>query len=230
VNTHDEMRLLLGCFVLATLDPAERSQLETHLSGCPECRSELASYAGLPGLMSRLSPAEAAGPAPALARPVPALAPPATLLPGVLTAARAERDQERLAARRQQRRWRYGAFGAAGLAAAAAAAAIIAVLPAQSAPSRVLAAAAGVTSTGQVTYTRKPWGTQVRLTLAGLPRTGTFTASTVGRDGAISIAATWSATATGHADVTGATPLAPGALTGLRIITTDGTVLLTAPN
>jgi len=223
VNTHDEMRLLLGCFVLATLDPAERSQLEAHLSGCAECRSELASCAGLPGLMSRLSPAEAAG-------PVPALAPPATLLPGVLTAARAERDQERLAARRQQRRWRYGAFGAAGLAAAAAAAAIIAVLPAQSAPSRVLAAAAGVTSTGQVTYTRKPWGTQVRLTLAGLPRTGTFTASTVGRDGAISIAATLSATATGHADVTGATPLAPGALTGLRIITTDGTVLLTAPN
>jgi len=223
VNTHDEMRLLLGCYVLATLDPAERSQLETHLSGCAECRTELASYAGLPGLMSRLSPGEAAGPA-------PALAPPATLLPGVLGAARAERDQERLAARRRQRRWRYGAFGAAGLAAAAAAAAIIAVLPAPSAPSRALAAATGVTSTGQLTYTRKPWGTQVHLTLAGLPRTGTFTASTVGRDGATSIAATWNATPTGHADVTGATPLTPEALTRLRITTTDGTVLLTAPS
>ena len=223
MNTHDEMRLLLGCYVLATLDPAERSQLETHLSGCAECRTELVSYAGLPGLMSRLSPGEAAGPA-------PALAPPATLLPGVLGAARAERDQERLAARRRQRRWRYGAFGAAGLAAAAAAAAIIAVLPAPSAPSRALAAATGVTSTGQLTYTRKPWGTQVHLTLAGLPRTGTFTASTVGRDGATSIAATWNATPTGHADVTGATPLTPEALTRLRITTTDGTVLLTAPS
>ncbi len=221
MNTHDEMRLLLGCYVLATLDPAERSQLETHLSGCPECRSELASYAGLPGLMSRLSPTEAAGPA-------AALAPPATLLAGVLGAARAERDQQRLATRRQQRRWRYGAFGAAGLAAAAAATAIIAVLPAPSAPSRALAAAAGATSTGQLTYTRKPWGTQVRLILAGLPHTGTFAASAVGRDGTTSIAATWSATPNGHADVTGATPLTPEALTGLRITTGDGTVLLTA--
>ncbi len=75
----------------------------------------------------------------------------------------------------------------------------------------------------------RPWGTQIHLVLAGLPRTGTFTAWTVGRDGgAPSIAATWSATPTGHADVTGATGLPTGGLTELRIATTDGKVLLTA--
>jgi len=222
VNTHGDMRMLLGCYVLGSLDPAERSQLEAHLPGCAECRSELASYAGLPGLMSRLSPAEAAG---------PALASPATLLSGVLAAARAERAAERAASRRRLRRWRTSAMGAAGLAAAAAAAAIVAVLPAQPAASRTLAATAGGTSTGHVSYTRRPWGTQIHLVLAGLPRTGTFTAWTVGRDsGAPSIAATWSATPTGHADVTGATGLPTGGLTELRIATTDGKVLLTAPS
>ena len=223
MNTHGDMQMLLGCYVLGSLDPAERSQLEAHLPGCAECRSELASYAGLPGLMSRLSPAEAAG---------PALASPATLLPGVLAAARAERAGERVASRRRLRRWRTSAMGAAGLAAAAAAAAaaaIVAVLPAQPAASRTLAATAGVTSTGHVSYTHRPWGTQIHLVLAGLPRTGTFTAWTVGRDGgAPSIAATWSATPTGHADVTGATGLPTGGLTELRIATTDGKVLLTA--
>lgn len=221
MNSHDDMRMLLGCYVLATLDPAERSQLEAHLPGCAECRSELVSYAGLPGLMSRLSPAEAAG---------PAVPPPATLLPGVQTAARAERAAERAASRRRLRRWRISAMGAAGLAAAAAAVAIVAVLPAQPAPSRTLTATAGVSSTGQVSYTRRPWGTQIHLVLAGLPRTGTFTAWTVGRGSGPSIAATWSATPTGHADVTGATGLPPAAVTELRIATTDGTVLLTAPS
>ncbi|MCK9896208.1 anti-sigma factor [Frankia sp. AgB32] len=47
-------KIALGAYVLGALDPAERSELEIHLAGCAVCRAELASLAGLPGLLSRL--------------------------------------------------------------------------------------------------------------------------------------------------------------------------------
>jgi anti-sigma factor RsiW len=53
--THTELRLSLGSYVLGSLDPADRAALDAHLPGCPACREELASYAALPALMSRLS-------------------------------------------------------------------------------------------------------------------------------------------------------------------------------
>ena len=33
-----EVRLSLGAYVLGALDPADRSRVDTHLAGCPECR------------------------------------------------------------------------------------------------------------------------------------------------------------------------------------------------
>ena len=50
----------LGCYVLGSLNPAERANVEEHLDECDVCRAELISLAGLPGLLARVSPQEAA--------------------------------------------------------------------------------------------------------------------------------------------------------------------------
>jgi hypothetical protein len=50
-------RELLGVYVVGAIEPAERAALDAHLSGCYECREELANLAVLPALLHRV-PAE----------------------------------------------------------------------------------------------------------------------------------------------------------------------------
>lgn len=50
-----ETRISLGVYVLGAIDPAERAQVDAHLSTCQDCRDELAGLAGLPALLSRVS-------------------------------------------------------------------------------------------------------------------------------------------------------------------------------
>ncbi|MGH3238986.1 MAG: anti-sigma factor family protein, partial [Spirillospora sp.] len=64
-----DVRTSLGVYVLGALDPAERSQMEGHLAGCPACRDELAGLAGLPAMLGRVDEAQLAqlaGPPPEL--------------------------------------------------------------------------------------------------------------------------------------------------------------------
>lgn len=42
-------------YVLGALSPIERRAFEAHLSRCHQCRDDLASVAGLPGLLARLT-------------------------------------------------------------------------------------------------------------------------------------------------------------------------------
>lgn len=51
----------VGVYVLGALTPVDRHRVERHLSCCPACRDELARLAGLPGLLGRLTEAEAVG-------------------------------------------------------------------------------------------------------------------------------------------------------------------------
>lgn len=80
--SHEELRRSLASYVFGALGPEERRALHAHMAGCPGCRDELASYAGLPGLLSRLELSEATG---------ASLLPPASLLPSVLAAVESER-------------------------------------------------------------------------------------------------------------------------------------------
>ena len=52
-----DTRQALGVYVLGAIDPAERSLVDAHVSGCPECQDELAGLAGLPALLSRVGAA-----------------------------------------------------------------------------------------------------------------------------------------------------------------------------
>lgn len=211
--THEEQRWLAS-YVLGALSPADRRQLDAHLVDCPACRQELASYAGLPGLLSRLDLAEATG---------GTLLPPPSLLPGVLAAVEAERST----VRRRLNRWR---AAAAGLAVAAAAAALVTVLAASGAePTRErtpLVAAPGVGATGSVWLQPRPWGTELQLRLADLPVADGYAAYAVDRRGVRTLAARWGPTPARSATVPAATALSPSALSELVIVTSDGRPLL----
>lgn len=216
MTRHEDLQRSLGSYVLGALEPAERASLEAHLTGCPDCREELASYAGLPGLLSRLSLQEATG---------SALLPAPSLLPRVLTAVELERDR----GVRRLHRWQ---AGTGALAVAAVAATVVAIVPGvlQTEPrGRSLVASAGVSASGQLALERRPWGTAVQLRLRHLPPAASYTAWAVDAAGVHSAVATWGPTRDGAAEVDGATALSPAALRSLIVSTGDGRPLLSLP-
>jgi len=75
-----------AAYVLGALSAGERSAFEAHLAECPDCRQAVADLAGIPGLLSRVSPDD-------LADPVPV---PDTLVPGLLRAVRRTGRRRRL--------------------------------------------------------------------------------------------------------------------------------------
>ena len=151
MSEHEGSQRDLGSYLLGALDPAERTAVQVHLSTCGACREELASYAGVPGLLGRLTRDEVLG---------EALFPPASLLPSVLAAVEAERGsrQSRL------RRWQV----AAGMAALAAAAGLVLAvgLPGSSPAGAPLVAATGVAASGNLVLQDRPWGSALHCVCA----------------------------------------------------------------
>ncbi len=186
------------------------------LPGCPSCREELAAYAGLPGLMSRLSLAQIRQPRPTVPPPV---------LKRTLAAVADEHGTQVT----QLRRWR----GAAVLSTAAAVivAALLGVTVSDTGngvgpPATVpLIAAAGVSASGSAALQAKPWGTAVTLQLHGLPDGDGYTAWVTSADGRRTIAATWSPTPDGQAAVTGATGITQTNLASLQVDQAGHTLL-----
>jgi Putative zinc-finger len=109
-----EWHTSLGSYALGQLAEDERAGLEAHLEGCPECRAEAESLAGVARLMPLADPVRISEPAPR---------PPAQLRERIETSIGAEQAAQH----RKRRRRRFGfAFGGIATAAAAAALAIVA--------------------------------------------------------------------------------------------------------
>lgn len=213
-----ELRLALGVYILGSIDPAERAMVDRHLALCPSCRNEVAGLAGIPGLLGRLAEAE-----------VTALAdPPAAddrLLGRILTAAAA-------AHRRNTLRGRLLAAAAAVILLAAGAgtgAALVAGRDTPTPPGAVrLTSAAGPVSVSAA-LTPKAWGTSVDLRLSGVPGGHRCRLVAVSRNGTTDVAASYLSTASGRANVTGATAMKIAEISALRIVDTDGRTLVTLP-
>ena len=58
-NGTDEYRSWDAAYVLGSLVSSERHEFEEHLAGCAGCRAAVAELAGMPALLSALSPEEA---------------------------------------------------------------------------------------------------------------------------------------------------------------------------
>ncbi len=54
-SEHQDVRLLLGAYVLGALEDADSGRVQDHLSGCQLCRGEVAELAVLPQLLRRRS-------------------------------------------------------------------------------------------------------------------------------------------------------------------------------
>jgi hypothetical protein len=80
-----------AAYVLGALSPTERQDFEGHLSTCSDCARSVRELAGLPGLLSRLTPEEVL----ALGEQPPV---PATVLPGLLEVAARRQRRRRVAA------------------------------------------------------------------------------------------------------------------------------------
>lgn len=215
MTTHEHLRRDLGSYVVGALDPGDRARLEEHLATCAQCREELASYAGIPGLLSRLSIDEVLD---------DSLLPPPALLPRLLDAV----ERERRADRQRLRRWRLAAVGLTATTAASAALFVAAGQVGQQ-PTQQLVATAGSSATGAVALAPRDWGTSVELTVAGLPPAGSYVAWTEDPAGVRTAVASWGPTDGGRAVVTGASALDPEAVRSVTVEADDGQRLLTLP-
>lgn len=244
---HTQLRLSLGAYVLGSLDPADRAALDAHLPGCGPCQDELAAFATIPGLLSRVTLDQV--------RHATLPTPPPAVLHRALAAVATERNNTVT-----HLLWwrRTTVLSAAALVVAvllgvtltraspptsftAVGTATLSPAPPQAVgtppsttlsanPATPLSAAPGVSAAGSVSLEAKPWGTAVTLQLHDLPQGAGFTAWVTATDGTRRIAATWSPTPNGRADLTGAANIPTTNLAAVQIDQGTTTLLTLTPH
>ena len=205
-------RIALGAYVLGSLDPAERSAVETHLTSCPACRRELAELAGLPGLLGRLTEPDVVA---APVRPGPDLL---------------ERLLAEVARQRRRARRRLVVVAAAAVVVLLGTGGAMAALRADAPRPRVVAAV-GSPSGGSTVHATfgvvgRAWGTEVTLALRGVPPGERCRLLAVAGDGHTEVAGSWEASYRGGASLTGATSIPASELRALRVVTYAGRELV----
>jgi hypothetical protein len=206
----------LGAYLLGGLDAGDRAAFEAHLGRCPACRDELAGLERLPALLDFLPVPDAV---------VLTVAPALNATPGNTATAgtsMAERLLVRLAAQRRTLRRRWAALGAAAAAAflgLGLAAGPLLVRPPQPDASYSVQSGAGLQFS--IDLARKTWGTELAVNGSSLPQDGTLSLWVRDRSGGEDRACAWTATPSGRARVTGATPIQLGSISSVEL--RDGT-------
>lgn len=195
-ETHE----LLGAYLLGGLDDADRLRFEEHLKHCGTCRSELSDLESLPGLLDALPVPDA------VALAVPARRPGSDAPAEVAPVPKPVLDE--LAARRRNSRRRLtalvGVVAAAGLALGFAAAPLFDPGDKPDASYSVRAGSGMQVTVGMV---KKTWGTELAFDGRSLPQNGRLSLWVKDRAGVEDRACAWTATPSGRARVTSATPL-----------------------
>jgi len=229
---HDELRRLLGGYLLGGLDEADTDRLDAHLLDCDECRSELERLAPVPELLQRLPEAQRengeSGPIAlvASAKPSP------ERIESLLRKMRAERSREHRLAR-----VRWLAAAAVVLIAAAIGVGVLTgdrgTQPPQALPSPQLVtvrfeSAAGSGLSGEAVLTPKLWGVSVALDVTRLQGDGPFVCQVRNANGEVQQAAIWGPTPSGSAKVIGASSIQLRNVTSVAVADASGHVLGTA--
>jgi hypothetical protein len=230
---HDELRRLLGGYLIGGLDDADTDRLDAHLLDCDECRDELTRLAPVPELLQRLPEAQLAqDPAGPVLLAV-AAKPSAERIEDLLRKMRAERSRDRRLARV---RW----LAAAAVVLIAAAAVGFGIFTgdrgrevAKPLPSPGLATAnfepaTGSGLTGQAVLTPKTWGVSIALDVARLTGEGPFICQARNDAGEVEQAAIWGPTPSGNAKVIGASSFQLPHVSEIRVTDKKGHILGTA--
>ncbi len=196
------VRQSLGVYVVGAIDPAERTMVDLHLAGCPDCREELAGLAGLPALLGRvpIEEAEQIAGFPA-ERMRPGADPAAGLAAGPASSDLLTPLIARAAQRRRVSRWRNLA-AAAAVVLIAAGAALGAVRIAQPGGPAVHWDHARTTTpaglTADIKYAAEPWGTRLDAQVEGIKAGTTCEFWVLDNHGGRWQAGSWTVTSTWH--------------------------------
>lgn len=222
-----EMSVHLGVYALGAADAAERALVETHLSGCPVCRAELARLEPLPGLLARVPlslvaayspPARRPGQAAAAGHPASAgpSAPDERSFPARVCAGMGRIERAR------GLRWR--ALIAAAAAAACVAGGLWLARPGGSpAPAAITLARTNPATHVRVTVTLTgtSWGTSIRLVARGLPLNVPCRLIVASRGGTTEVTGVWDAWSAGPVTVPASAGLRLADIASLRVATTS---------
>jgi len=228
----DRFALYDAAYVLGALSPTERREYEDHLLGCAACASAVGEFAGLPGLMSKVSVEDLT---------TEAEPPPETLLPSLARAVRRERGSRRLVVSA-------GAVAAAVLIAVGAAALTGTDSPTDSSRNPSAASASSTTPSGSATLALgavvpspvtasarlvdMAWGTRIDLTCAyaataNFPREGAaYALVVIDRSGVAQQVAAWKSLPDREITVMGASSLARPEIAAVEIRTLSGLAIL----
>ncbi len=205
MTDHDRFGGWSAAYVLGALDSEDRKLFERHLDSCGICGADVASFAPIPGLLSKV---DIGG-----REEVPS---------AVLAQAAARVDDERRGLVASRARWRWTA--------SAAIVALFAVVlggltQTDDATALMLEPEWGVT--GEVTVSARGWGTEVGFDLAQLPPEATCIAWAVGNDGEWQQVAWWGPTQSHRARVTGASSLQLEDVAEIVVTTTERSEIVT---
>jgi anti-sigma factor RsiW len=233
---HDELRRLLGGYLLGGLDEVDTDRLDAHLRDCDECRTELDRLAAVPELLQRLPETQraSAGGAATAAPPVIAIGtrPSPERIETLLGKMRAERSRTRRIA---SIRWL--AAAAVVLVAAAIGFGVITAdrggrqpetLPSPELVSAPFEPAAGSGLSGEAVLTPKQWGVSVALDVSRLEGDGPFVCKVRNTAGQEEQAAIWGTTPTGNAKVIGASSIQLRNVSAVMVADRKGHVMGTA--
>jgi anti-sigma factor RsiW len=229
---HDELRRLLGGYLLGGLDEADTDRLDAHLLDCDECRAELDRLAPVPELLQRLPEAQRADGTSGPITLAVSAKPSPERIESLLRKMRAERSRENRVAR-----VRWLAAAAVVLIAAAIGIGVLTsdrgARPPQALPSPQLVtarfeAAAGSGLSGQAVLTPKVWGVSVSLDVTRLQGDGPFICQVRNTSGEVEQAAVWGPTPSGSAKVIGASSIQLRNVSAIAVADISGHVLGTA--
>lgn len=199
-----------AAYVLGALPAAERTAFETHLVGCAECRRTVADLAGIPGLLSRVTPDDLADPTPV----------PDTLVPGLVRAVRRSSRRRRLLV---------GGLAAAAVLLAVAGTAVV-VGGSNDEPSEIaMQAVVRSPVTASAALVAHSWGTEVTMRCRYDESTGwsrPYALVAVDDQGTAYQIATWTVGPGKTASVRGSVPVPRERIDRLEVRTLSGQALL----
>jgi predicted anti-sigma-YlaC factor YlaD len=227
------LRILLGVYVLGAIEPAERAEVEHHLSVCRRCRDELASLAALPAMLGRVTEdqIEQLGP------------PPEELLDKILAKAagesRGRRRKDRvLLAAAAAAVIVVGGVGVRSVVGDGAGGGPVAKPPLSSTASPgtpgtpVTTVNASDPATGvraQIAMQPKQWGTAFSVSLSGAPVGAHCQLIAIDKKGKKDIAGGWQVQYLGSASFAGSSMFAKDDLAAVEVRTVEGQRLLHVP-
>jgi anti-sigma factor RsiW len=224
--------LLLGAYVLGSLDERERQEVDDHLRTCPACAAELAELEPMRAILAQVDMADIEAydvtPPPDLFARMTAAVDDAELPPPPRSAAPPPAHPVSLRHPESRRRPRARILVAAAAAVVALAGSGVGVGVATSGagPRPTFSAAAGsVHMTARIEGAQT--GTTLHVTVSGLPVNEHCTLVAVAHDGARHPAGQWVASYAGKAQITTATDISRDQLHQLVLLGTDGQTLVT---